>query len=214
MLIAEPEEPSAPVIQAEENLRVIREMMERSTRYSTFSGISGILAGSVSILGCIIHRLWVTQLPASAQPLAFVGLWATVVAIAIGGDFLIIKRRAPLVGKTIISRLGKQIIFAAAPGLLFGALLTLDFLQLGRIGDIFPYWMLCYGCAVAAVGIFSQREVSRLGAAFLVAGGLTLLSQLFPVVPISRESLGLAMMALSFGGFHIVYGIKVARYYR
>jgi hypothetical protein len=58
--------------------------------------------------------------------------------------------------------------------------------------------MLLYGTAICSVGLFSVRPVSVLGWAFVVAGALTL------ALP---PALGLTMMALSFGGFHIVYGL-------
>jgi hypothetical protein len=71
--------------------------------------------------------------------------------------------------------------------------------------------MLSYGCAVCAVGLFSQKEVSRLGWAFVITGALTLVGQAFTALPVAGSTLGLWMIAVSFGGYHIVYGIAVAR---
>ncbi|HZT42624.1 MAG TPA: hypothetical protein VFA07_10710 [Chthonomonadaceae bacterium] len=189
--------------EAEENLRVIRQLMERSTKYSTFSGYSGVLAGAASIVGCLVTR-WLEKTypdPAAFRNL-FLLTWSLVIVFAIGADYLLTKRRAARVGKHILSRLGKQMLIASAPGLGTGALLTLYFLQHSALTDIYPFWMLCYGVAVCAVGLFSQREVSYLGAAFLLTGALTLLFM---------PHLGLLMMAIAFGGFHILYGIAVSR---
>lgn len=199
-----------PVREAEENLRIIRDLMERSTRYSTFSGLSGVFAGLVSIAGCLVQRFYVLSLPRETQSTAFLVNWTLVIALALGMDYLLTKRRAPLVGKTIISRLGKQMAMAAAPGLGTGVLLTLYFLQRGLIHDIYPVWMLTYGVAVCAVGLFSQKEVSRLGWAFLAAGALTLLVQTWAAPPLKAD-IDWLMMAVAFGGFHIVYGIVVSR---
>ncbi len=200
-MLQEPREPTAR--EAEENLRVIRQLMERSTKYSTFSGLSGVLAGTASIVGCLVTRGLSGSFPlASPQArAAFLLTWSLVVAFAVGMDYLLTKRRAARVGKRVLSRLGKQMTFASVPGLGTGALLTLFFLQRGLLPDVYPVWMLCYGIAVCAVGLFSQREVTFLGAAFLIAGGLTLLVPQF----------GLPMMAVAFGGFHIVYGIAMSR---
>jgi len=41
----------APLEEARENLRVIRQTMERSTQYSTLSGLSGVLIGLTAIAG-------------------------------------------------------------------------------------------------------------------------------------------------------------------
>jgi hypothetical protein len=190
------------VEEASENLRVIRELMERSTRYSTFSGLSGVLAGAASIAGCLVtQHIESGTTDSTPSPLPFLLTWAAVMLFAIGCDYLLTKRHAARVGKRILSRLGKQMAFAAVPGLASGALLTLLLLRHHLLGEIYGVWMLCYGIAVCAVGLFSQREVKYLGAAFLAAGALALLVPRF----------GLATMALSFGGFHIVYGIAMAR---
>jgi hypothetical protein len=189
--------------EAEENLRVIRDLMERSTKHSTFSGLSGVLAGAASIVGCLMTRaLEQENLRPTEFQTSFLLLWSAVIVFAVGADYLLTKRRAAQVGKYVMSRLGTQMILGSAPGLGTGALLTLFFLRQGLLPFIYPFWMLCYGIAVCAVGQFSQREVSHLGAAFLWAGAMTLF------LP---PSCSLWMMAVSFGGFHIVYGIRMAR---
>ena len=200
-LLREPRDPD--LFEAKENLRLIRELMERSTRHSTFSGVSGVFAGAVSIVGCVVtHLLNQRALTPNAYAIAFLTLWTGVVALAIGADYFLTKRRAASVGKRILSRLGRQMFVASMPGLGSGAVITLFFLRQGILPLVFPIWALCYGAAVCAVGLFSQKEVTRLGLAFLVAGTGTLL--LFP-------RFGLPMMALTFGGFHIVYGLVMGR---
>ena len=198
-LLREFREPDAHA--AQENLRIIRNLMERSTRYSTFSGLSGVLAGTASIVGCLVTRALTTRGGVEDNG-AFLLTWSLVIVFAIGADYLLMKRRAKRVGKTIVSQLGKQMLLASAPGLGTGALLTLFLLQHGLMVHVYPVWMLCYGSAVAAVGLFSQREVSSLGAAFVLAGAATLF---LPV------AFGLPAMGLVFGGFHIVYGLIMSR---
>lgn len=201
--------------EAEENLRIIRSLMERSTKYSTFSGLSGVLAGVASIIGCFVTYALDPRNSQAASPVTGVTLtptpddyripflvtWTCVILFALISDYLLTKRRAATVGKHILSRLGKQMFIAAAPGLGTGTLLTLYFLKHHHLSDIYPVWMLCYGIAVCAVGLFSQREVTYLGTAFLISGAFTLL---FP-------AFGLPMMAITFGGFHILYGILISR---
>jgi hypothetical protein len=200
-----------PVQEAQENLRVIRDLMERSTKYSTFSGLSGVLAGLVAITGCLIQYFYVLALPLDSRNTAFLINWSIVIILAIGFDFLLTKRRAPQVGKTIVSRLGKQMALAALPGLGTGALLSLVLLHHGLMDQIYPFWMLCYGAAVCAVGLFSQREVTRLGWAFVGTGAVTLLLHYLSSTPQQGALIGLIMTGIAFGGFHIVYGIVVSR---
>jgi len=195
--------PEPDAREAEENLRSIRELMERSTRHSTFSGLSGVMDGAASIAGCVLTQsLTQKSAPTTEFRVDFIAIWSLVIVAAIGMDYLLTKRKAAMVGKRIISRLGKQMVIGAGPGLGTGALLTLFFMQRSIITEIYPMWMLCYGCAVCAVGLFSQREVLYLGAAFLAAGAVTLV-----LIP----SWGLPMMAVTFGGFHIGYGLAMSR---
>lgn len=196
-MLSEPKEPDAN--EAEENLRVIRNMMERSTKYSTFSGLSGFTAGLASILGCIVTRSFGTD--PSDFSYEFLIVWTIVILVTLLADYLITKRRAASVGKRVLSRLGKQMVVAAAPGLGLGVIITLYLLQRRMLGDVYPFWMLCYGTAVCATGLFSQSEVKYLGASFLIAGTLTMFN----------PSHGLTMMAVTFGGFHIIYGYIMSR---
>ena len=190
------EEPNAH--EAEENLKMIRDLMERSTRFSTFSGLSGVIAGLVSIIGCFVTQ---AMGKIDERPVEFLLTWSLVILIAVGADYLLTKRRSHRVGKQVLSRLGRQMVIAATPGLGSGALLTFYFMNHKMLENIFPVWMLCYGIAVCATGIFSQREVTLLGCVFLIAGAFSLL------LPVS----GLLMMAITFGGFHIAYAILMSR---
>lgn len=217
----------APIDEAREHLRVIRQTMERSTKYSTLSGLSGVLIGCVALFGVWLtsRMTWETYIAVSAgsdaevkrqliaaQTAAFdtpnphellylASIWTTVLLAAIAIDFLANKRRAARVGKTVVSPIGGHIILAALPGFLAGAVLTFFFYQHGLLFAIWGVWMLCYGLAICAVGLFSVKPVSALGGAFVLAGAVTLL------LPNSAQ---LPMMAVTFGGFHIVYGVLMA----
>ena len=218
----------APIDEAREHLRVIRQTMERSTKYSTLSGLSGVLIGMVAIVG-----VWLTHsvMPvANAYPptwgsylspgtdvaiplppplevmqylcLRLAAIWMSVLLIAIAIDFLANKRRAARVGKTVVSPIGGHILLAALPGFLTGGVLTYFFIKHGLLFSVWGVWMLCYGLAICAVGLFSVKPVSALGGAFVLAGAVTLL------LPNAAQ---LPMMAITFGGFHIIYGILMAR---
>src|SRR2546422_4936295 len=205
MLLTDDAPREQPVHEAEENLRIIRGLMERSTKHSTFSGISGVLAGLYSIAGCVIQAFVLPNVTPDHPVVSFIALWSVVVGLAIGTDYFLTKRRAAQFGKTIRSRLGKQMILAAGPALLTGALLTLFFARHEWIYNIYGFWMLCYGCAVCSVGLFSQKEVSRLGWAFLAGGAVTVVTMYsaYRFGGSWTDAFGLVMMAITFGGFHI-----------
>ncbi len=201
----------APLDEAREHLRVIRQTMERSTKYSTLSGLSGVLIGLTAITAVWLNQRLLGQPALGMTPLRQLSthqqgmlllLWGGALLLAIAIEFLCNKRRAAQIGKRTISRLGAHIILAALPAFFTGAVLTYFFAQHGLIFSVWGTWMLCYGLAICAVGLFSVKPVSYLGGAFVLAGALTLL------MPPQAQPL---MMMLTFGGFHIVYGIAMAR---
>lgn len=197
---------TAPLEEARENLRVIRQTMERSTKYSTLSGLSGVLIGLLAFAG-VAATHWLMRSSGAGgsayqHPGRLAALWVGVLLAAIAIDFACNKRRAAGVGKHLVSPLGAHIVLAALPAFFAGAALTAFFFQHHLLSSVWGVWMLCYGLAICAVGLFSVKPVSILGGAFVLAGAATLL------LPVPYH---LSMMAATFGGFHIVYGILMAR---
>jgi hypothetical protein len=203
----QPEQPVFRIVtsagEAEEHLRVIRQAMERSTRHSTFSGLSGIAVGLLALAGCLLTNLILRSAPDPLWRYLFFGLWTAVLGSALVADYLLTKRRARQVGKGVRSPYARHLIRAAAPGFLAALAITIFYvLNPSFIGPyIYGFWMLCYAASVLAVAQYSVREVSILGWAFMAAGMVTLL--LPPTLGIGPR----AVMALTFGGFHIVYGV-------
>ena len=196
--------------EAEEHLRVIRQAMERSTRHSTLSGLSGVIVGVIALLGCLLTQTALGFMPNEPmRKIGFVGVWAAVLMLSLLTDYFFTKRRAAQVGKKAFSPLGRHLTRAAAPGFLAALAMSLFYAtHPGLIGGyLYGVWMLCYAVSLLGVGMFSVREVSLLGWAFLVAGVLTLLMP--PLWFFGPR----AMMAITFGGFHIVYGIVMGRKY-
>ncbi len=192
--------------EAQEHLRVIRQTMERSTKHSTLSGLSGVLVGLYALIGSAVTS-FVT--PTFAQPYdryAFIAAWAFVGLSAFTTDVILTKRKAAQFGKTPMSPLGKHLLRAAAPGVAVGVALSAFYLFHPNLISEYIYgvWMLAYAAAILAVGMFSVREVSVLGWAFLGAGAVTLL------LP---EAAAASMMAATFGAGHIWYGAFMGRKY-
>ena len=184
--------------QAAEHLRVIRELMERPIRSTTRSGLSGVIAGVFALAGCA--ATWQMAGPAP-EPTPAVGLlWLGVFVSAVVADLLLTWYRARRTGQTYWRRSQRQTALAIAPGFLVGGLLTWLLLKAGDHPSVPFFWMIFYGMAVWSVGLFSVPEVKLLGAAFLAAGIVGLF--FFQGWP-------LAAMAVTFGGLHLAYGIRV-----
>ena len=192
---------------AAEELKVIRQLMERPIRYSTMSGLSAILAGCAVLAGLAIH----SKIFQSNEPHMAVWInacvWAGVFTVALAGVLGLTRIRERRLGMPFWSGVKKRILLTVLPSFVAGVGLTMAIVYRRYIGDgpdewglIPAVWMLFYGVALWQVGDLSIVEVRVMGVAFIVAGLICgALSQFS-----SYWTLG-----ITFGGFHIVYGVIV-----
>jgi len=191
-------------------LKVIRQLMERPVRYSTMSGLSGILAGLAALGGLAadhaISSAWQGRHRAVAMKLN-IFVWAGVFVVAFAGAVICTRLRERRQNMPFWSAIKKKILLTILPPFVAGVGLTLIIVYRTHAGWgpnewglIPPIWMLCYGLALWQVGLLSPVEVRLLGAAFLVAGLATALW----LQPHPYWSLGVTL-----GGFHLVYGLAV-----
>jgi hypothetical protein len=185
-------------------LRDIHAIMERSVKHSTLSGLSGIAAGVLAIAGAALSwdiysreqsGIWSANVSPDDM---FLFIWLDVLLCAVVLDLILTKRKARKIGKSFFDRPMRRVIMAMLPGLVCGLAFTIYFYQYGEVKMIPAYWMLFYGLALLSASTISLRELFVLGAAFVAAGIFTLFA---------ADSSPLVMMGVSFGGFHLVYGI-------
>lgn len=180
---------------AMDNLRFIRETMERSSSFTAVPGYGGILMGAIALGTAVVagHR------PPDANWLR-VWLAGATLAVVTGATALFLKARStatPLLGPP-----ARRFAFALGPSLAVGALLTAALGRAGLYGLLPGVWLLAYGAGVMAGGAFSVRAVPAMGACFMALG----LPALF-----CPPSLGNGFLAAGFGGLHVIFGIVIAR---
>lgn len=190
----------APLVlhdRAMDNLRYIRETMERSQSFTAVSGVGGVLMGLVALVAAVVAGY-------APSTTAWIWLWmgASSLALAVAG--VTISRKARSAGPPLLEGAGRKFIWNVTPPLLVGALLTLALTRAGATGLLPGVWLLLYGTGVVAGGAFSVRVVPIMGLAFMVLGALALF------LPPGWENL---VMATGFGGLHIVFGIVIWRKY-
>jgi len=180
-----------------ENLKYIRETMERAGSFTAVPGWGGILMGVSAILTALVSG----HLP--SRNLWFAAwLGEAALALAIGGWAMVQKAKAAqsplLVGP------GRKFALSLCPAMIAGAALTLVLYRAGLFELMPGTWLLLYGVSVVTSGAFSVKVVPIMGLCFMALGIIALLSPL---------AFANWFMAAGFGGLHIAFGIVIARRY-
>jgi len=191
------EEPPALHERAMDNLRYIRETMERAT---SFTGISGW--GEVAIGG----SAFLTSVLAAQQSSfrAWLAIWIAegLISLLIAGWSM--DRKARAVQMPMMSGPGRKAVFSLLPPVLAGALVTIMLFRAGLTSAIPGVWLLLYGTGVVTGGMFSVPVVPIMGFCFMGLGALALFAP---------SAFADWFMAAGFGGLHVVFGVIIARKY-
>jgi hypothetical protein len=197
---------------AEENLRVIRQLMERATVYRAIAAPSALIAGLLSLLaaGAVYCNNEIKPvLGRTVGPREFALLWLVVLVLAATTNAFFLWREAERDHRPFISSGMRLALQAIAPNLLIPAAFTVWFLQTGYLGaqelQLVTVWVAFYGLALLATGLFAPRSLSLLGWAFLLTAVAT------PVLAdwIDRltDDVPDTIMGLTFGLYHVIYAI-------
>jgi hypothetical protein len=182
---------------ARDNLRFIRETMERAGSFTAVPGWGGVAIG-ITALGAAA----IASRQTSSLTWLLTWLGEAFVAFAIAVWTTLSKARGS--GIPLLSGPGRRFVYSFAPPLFVGALLTLLFARTGYVGAVAGVWLLLYGTGVVTAGTFSIRIVPLMGLCFMVLGAVALFCP---------ASWGDVLLAAGFGGLHIVFGSVIARKY-
>jgi hypothetical protein len=193
------EEPSLDLQErAMDNLRVIRETMERAGSFTAVSGWGQVVIGVAAMLAASLASLQ----PASTETWLATWCAAAVVSVLVGVLTTAMKARSARM--PLLSGPGRKFSLSLAPPLVAGAVLTVVLYRAGMAGVLPAVWLMLYGAGIVTAGAFSVSAVPAMGLCFMLLGG---------VAAFTPMSWGNAWMALGFGGFHVVFGILIARRY-
>src|SRR5579862_5134957 len=197
-----PPEPIPLHTHALDNLRYIRETMERAGSFTAVPGWGGVLMGVTALVaaGFASH---------AATRGIWLAIWLGEGALAIALGILAMWRKARAAGLAMWSAPARKFLFSFVPPLLAGAFLTISLWRVGATASIPGMWLILYGSGVITGGAFSVPAVPVMGACFLGEGALALF--LLPLMgsPVWADF----WLGAGFGGLHILFGTIIARRY-
>jgi len=180
-----------------DNLRFIRQTMERAGSFTAVPGWGQVAVGATALAAAFLAarqrtpELWLVTWLAEA-----------LVALTIGGSAMV--RKAYAVNDPILSGPGRRFGLSFLPPMAVGGLLTVALYRAGQPSALPGTWLLLYGAGFATGGAFSVRIVPVMGVCFMAAGAAALFGP---------TTWGNWFMAAGFGGLHIVFGGIIARRY-
>jgi hypothetical protein len=198
-------------------LTEIRAIMERSSRFLSLSGLSGVAAGVVALAGVAVAHFYLQSNHVGGFPQLIQGpveerraalpFLLLLTGVMIGAGLLVAfyftQRRTRHDGQVLWSAPARRLAAALAVPLVAGGLFCLA-LYLSRNAEmVVPGLLVFYGLALFNASKFTLDEIRWLG---LTQIGLGLVNMLIP-------GLGLVFFALGFGVGHIGYGLVMYNRY-
>lgn len=196
------------------HLAEMRALMERSTRFLSLSGLSGVWAGLCALAGAAAVYAYLDMLPFSAKEVSyyekaiqtikwgmdyksvFVLIALLVLAAALAGGIFFTTRKARKQGQKIWEASSKRMLWAMAVPLATGGIFCLALLRWDLPALVAPATLVFYGLALINGSKFTLRDVEFLGLSEIALGlcGLFFLGR------------GLELWVAGFGLLHILYG--------
>jgi hypothetical protein len=194
---AESRQPPALHDRAVDNIRYIRETMERASAFTAVPGWGQVAIGVTALVAAYLAAQ-------EASKKGWLVTWLVEAAIALLIAGWSMDRKARKTATPLFSGAGRKVAFSLSPPLIVGALLTVVLFRIGITSVIPGIWLLLYGTGVVTGGMFSVRVVPVMGICFMLLGAAALF-----VSPAWANLL----LAAGFGGLHIIFGIMIARQY-
>lgn len=180
---------------AADDLRFIRDTMERSASFTAVPGWGQVFLGATALVAA---RLAAAQSNATA----WLKVWLFEAFLAVLIAIISMCAKADRRGLPLFSGPGLKMALGLFPPLLAGALLTFVLVRAGIRSGLAPAWLLLYGAGIITGGAYSVSIVPVMGLCFMVTGAAAI------VAPPAWSNW---FLAAGFGGLHILFGILIAR---
>jgi hypothetical protein len=190
-----------------EHLRIIRTLMERASIYRAVSATAALCGG---VIGLAVAA-WGMMRPPSPQ--VFLAAWIGVLCVSGLANLFLLMRESQEKGQPFITDGLRMALRAVVPPLLTGGVLGVSLIAFRQQMELAALiWILCYGLALQGTVSFAPRSIIHLARAFLIAGQVLTVLWLWkgwPGMVSPPVALASLYMGLTFGLFHIIYGVAV-----
>jgi len=199
----------------QEDLSHIRSMMERSSRFMSLSGLSGVFAGLSALAGGLYaYQLFENynlnnkedysglQNDNFVNELFFIAIIVLIAALTFGVFFTI--RKSKKYNLPIWTSATKNMLFNLAIPLVVGGIFCLALLYHRQYVLIAPATLLFYGLALINAEKYTFSDIKYLGYCELILGSISLF----------YYGYGLIFWIIGFGILHILYGLILFRKYK
>lgn len=193
-----------------EAIQDIKRIMERSSRFLSLSGLSGIVAGVCALAGSYIANGWIkgyfvdydsrgfaTAESFNDLKVKLLVLAGIVLFAALASAFFFTWRRAKINGVSLWGHTSRKLLINTAIPLVTGGVFILSMLQYNETRFIASACLVFYGLALVNASKYTITDIRYLGLIEILLG---LISTQYP-------HQGIYFWAVGFGVLHIVYGI-------
>jgi hypothetical protein len=182
---------------AADNLRFIRQTMERSATFTAIPGAGGVAMGVVGIAGALL---------ASRQPSGdrWLVTWLGAAAVAAILGLIAMARKARQAGSRLTGANGRRFALGMAAPFVAGAAITYTLWGTRTFSAMPPVWLLLYGAGVLTGGAYSINVVRVIGLFFMSLGVISV---------VTPPEWGNVWLGIGFGAVHLGFGLYIARYH-
>ena len=196
-----------------EDLEEIKEIMDRSTRFISLSGLSGVSTGIIALAGVFVAYLTIFKgqdylvynaIELKSESLNLLLLIAIgTLALSIVLAIFFTRRKTNRQNQSVWDNQTKRLLINLFIPLFTGGVLCLMLLLKGYVGLLPPLTLIFYGLALVNGSKYSLPEIRTLGLFEIIIG----------LIAIQFIEYGLLFWAFGFGLIQIVYGLIVQMKY-
>lgn len=201
--------------QSYQDLQHIKKMMERSSRFISLSGLSGVSAGICALVGAFIAYPYVVgtknfvidnaaavEQARAGSYMIIINTWlfwiaAATFLAALLTAFIFTYLKSSRDGIPVWGTAARRLLVSVSIPLLVGGIFLFKMMQFGTFGLVAPGCLLFYGLALINASKYTLSEIRYLGYAEILLG----------IISINFVGYGIYFWATGFGLLHIIYGV-------